>query len=265
MTTKMPTKTEIRKWIKEMVRPIIKPHSYKIGPNKEFGILFGIHKKTNHCFISKLIDITNDKKVYISAFSIQNLLLESKLISLTGNEEYKRSFLYYLMETHPYHKYIIEKDFSYRKPIETREQLEIYFQPLIDNFSNNLKLLNHYQYFPNLLKNWNSIRADVEKHNSDFFYSRFPSPYSYSQFLYISELLNDNSSSEIFKEGIKMMEAAIVRMKKKNNLRLIKINEMKIEEIHKVKTYFDNLSQLELEELKEEFKEFLTPPKTTIT
>ena len=53
----MATKTEIKKWIKEITTPVLKPYGYKFGPVKEFGNALAFYKKTDIDFAYILVDI----------------------------------------------------------------------------------------------------------------------------------------------------------------------------------------------------------------
>lgn len=257
----MATKTEIKKWIKEILQPVIKPYGYKTGMEKKYTGAFGIYKETPEYFDYFLIDIYRDKTVQLSIFDTINKISNKKLVEITGIEKIEYATLMQFPETDPYYAMSKQKDFSYEVPIQIKPQLQTYLQPLIDNFANNVKLVNHYRYIPNLLKKWEEVEKIYEQTgNYEIRNSYFPSPYKYFHIYFFYRILNYMESDDFYKKVVEHYEDTIKKYrKKKHHLESTYVENLN--NFKKLKTYFDTLSPEELAQLKEEFKPFLTPPK----
>ncbi len=263
----MATKTEIKKWIKEITTPLLKPYGYKFGPVKEFGNALAFYKKTDIDFAYIGVSIYRDHELQFGGIHYVNLKLVEKLFEITNDKEIIRyGRIMYIPETHPYYEYVKKRDFTYRQIITSKEQLQDYLQPLLDQFDRNVELVKHYKYIPNLLQKWEEVQAIHEKiGNYEIVNLYFPSPYKYFFVYYLARLVNYKNSNNIFNYSISIMEMIRKEIIDDGDIEGSKEYDGQIQSMHKIKTYFDTISKEEFTQLQEEFAPFLIDPKTDVS
>ena len=260
----MATKTEIKKWIKEIVTPAIEPYGYKFGAVKEFGNALAIYKKTKISFSDLMIDIYSNCEIQIGGIDFVNLILIEKIFNITNNKEVLRmNRLMYIQETHPYYEYVKKRDFSFIQIIKSKKQLEVYLHPLLDQFDDSMKLVAYYKYIPNLLQKWEEV-TNVEPQNYELINSYFPSPFKYFYIYYLARLVNYKSSDKILTYSISIMDMIRREIIEEGDIEGSKEYDKQIQSMDKLKTYFNTISKEDFEQLQEDFQEFLIGSKQSV-